>query len=162
MNCVVVVRPEIVGPLRDALHSVIQQAAEGVANVADWSRCEQCPVWYVERLERLERVFALLEVVGWSDADLREHRWAVLKAVEALALAAQNDLDELDDGIRCGRWRESVKRAEIVGRALTLRDFGTTAIVHVACMDAEEREAQQETMLVRSARAFPRGRRHWR
>jgi len=145
MNSVLEVRPEILPPLRDALHGVIQQAAEGVVNVADWSRCEQCPVWYVAHLERLERVFALLDAVGWSDADrvhaihldLREHRWAVLKAVEVSALSAQGDLYGITGQIGSAERHESVKRGELVRRALALRDFGTTVIVKVAYMDAE-------------------------
>lgn len=56
MNSMLYTPPQIVAYLRDALHSVIKQVAERIVSVADWSREEQCPGWYVEHLERVERV----------------------------------------------------------------------------------------------------------
>ncbi|MGC2372386.1 MAG: hypothetical protein WA484_00785 [Solirubrobacteraceae bacterium] len=151
MNSMLYIPPQIIAYVRDALHSVIGQAAERIANVADWSREEQCPVWYVEHLERLERVFALLEVLGWSEADcssairidLCEHRWALLKALEVLALDAQDDLDELDLGIKLSRTARLRRGGDALRRAFELRDFGSAAIVQVALLDAEEHRRQR-------------------
>jgi hypothetical protein len=141
MNSMLYTPPQIVGYLRDALHSVIKQVAERIASVADWSREEQCAVWYVEHLERVERAFALLEVLGWSERDrssairidLNEHRWALLKALEVLALDAQDDLDL--GSPRVGRLSKGRDRLR---RAFELQAFGSEAIVQVALLDAED------------------------
>jgi hypothetical protein len=145
MNSMLYTPPQIVAHLRDALHSVIKQLAERIASVVDWSREEQCAVWYVEHLERVERVFALLEVLGWSERDrcgaiwidLNEHRWAVLKALEILARDAQDDLDELDLGIESPRAAGVRKGRDRLRRAFELQAFGSEAIVQVALLDAE-------------------------
>ncbi len=146
MNSMLYTPPQIVVYLRDALHSVIKQVAERIASAADWSREEQCPVWYVEHLERVERIFALLEVLGWSDRDrsgairidLNEHRWAFLKALEVLALDAQDDLDGLDLGIESPRAARLRKGHDPLRRAFELQAFGSEAIVQVALLDAQD------------------------
>lgn len=146
MNSMLYVSPQIVAYLRDALHSVIKQVAERIVSAADWSREEQCPVWYVEHLERVERVFALFEVLGWSETDrsgairidLCEHRWALLKALEVLALDEQDDLDELDLGIEFPRAVRLRKGRDPLRKAFELQAFGSEAIVQVALLDAED------------------------
>ncbi len=146
MSSMLYIPPQIVGYLRDALHSVVKQVAERIVCAADWSREEQCSVWYVEHLERVERVFALLEVLGWSERDhsgairidLNEHRWALLKALEILALDAQNDLDELDLGIESPRTARLSKGRDPLRRAFELQAFGSEAVVQVALLDAED------------------------
>jgi hypothetical protein len=146
MNSMLYTPPRIVAYLRDALHSVIKQVAERIVSAADWSREEQCPAWYVEHLERVERIFALLEVLGWSERDrcgairidLNEHRWALLKALEVLALQAQDDLDELDLGIDSPRSARLSKGRDRLRRAFELQAFGSEAIVQVALLDAED------------------------
>ncbi len=146
MNSMLYIPPQIVDYLRNALHSVIKQVAEKVVSAADWSREEQCPVRYPEHLERVERVFALFEVLGWSErdrsgaiwVDLCEHRWALLKALEVLALDAQDDLDELDFGIEFPRAVRLSKGRDRLRRAFELQAFGSEAIVQVALLDAED------------------------
>jgi hypothetical protein len=146
MHSMLYIPPQIVGYLRDSLHSVIKQLAERIASVADWSREEQCAVWYVEHLERVERVFALLEVLGWSERDrcgaiwidLNEHRWALLKALEVLALEAQDALDELDLGIESPQAARVHRGRDRLRRAFELQAFGSEAIVQVALLDAED------------------------
>jgi hypothetical protein len=76
---------------------------------------------------RLDRVFTLLDVVGWCQADqpaevrtdLCEHRWAVLRAIEVMALVAADELDEVDT--------ERAKRGEPPKRSATLNRAATPA-----------------------------------
>jgi hypothetical protein len=147
MSTMLTVPAELVGHLRNGLHSAIQPPVEGIAEVVDRQGRERHPEWYLEHFERLEMVLALLEVLGWCEADqaaevridLREHRWALLKAIKVLALVAGDELDELDmvDVERAGR-SEPPKRKETIRRVFALRDFCLAVTVGVARLDAGE------------------------
>jgi hypothetical protein len=96
---------------------------------------------------QLDKVFALLDVVGWCEADkpaevridLCEHRWALLKAIEVMALVAADELDELGkvDAERARRG-ERPKREATLKRVSTVSDFSWAAIVRIARLDADE------------------------
>jgi hypothetical protein len=152
MSTMLTVPAEMVGDLRSGLHSAIQPPVEGIAEVVDQPGRERHPEWYVEHFERLEQVLALLDLLGWCETDqpaevridLREHRWALLEAIEVVALVAGDNLDELDmvDAERTGR-SEPPKRKETIGRVFALRDFCLAVTVQVARLDAGEEPSRR-------------------
>jgi hypothetical protein len=147
MSNILTVPAEMVGHLRNGLHSAIQPPVEGIAGVVDRAGRERHPEWYLEHFARLDQVLALLDVIGWSETDeptevridLCEHREALLKAIEVLAFVAHDDLDELDilDAERAKRG-ELPTRSATLKRATAVSDFGWTAIVSIARLDAAE------------------------
>jgi len=147
MSSTLEVPAEMVGHLRSALHSSIQPPAEGIAQVADLPDREEHPEWYLKHFVQLDRVLALLDVVGWSAADqpaevridLCEHRWALLKAIEVMALVAADELDGLDEAdAERARQGKPPKRAATLNRVSAVSEFSWAAIVRIARLDASE------------------------
>jgi hypothetical protein len=146
MSSMLEVPTEMVGELRSALHSLIQAPAEGIAEVVDLADHEEHPKWYLKYFVRLDRVLALLDVIGWRGADhlaevridLCEHRWALLRAIEVIALVAADELDELDEvDAERARRGEPPKRSATLKRASVVSEFSWATIVRIARLDAQ-------------------------
>ena len=145
MSSMLEVPTEMVVGMRSALHSLIQAPAEGIAEVVDMAGREEHPEWYLKHFVRLDRVLALLDVVGWCEVDqpaqvridLCEHRWTVLMAIEVMALVAADELDELNqvDAERAKRG-EPPKRSATLNRAAAMSEFSWAAIIRIARLDA--------------------------
>jgi hypothetical protein len=108
---------------------------------------ERHPECYAKDFARLEEVLALLNAIGWSEAeqpaevviDLCEHRWALLKAIETVARVAADELDEIA-AVHAERAAkgEMPKRKSTLKRVFAVSDFCWTAVIAIARMDAEE------------------------
>jgi hypothetical protein len=147
MRTMLTVPAEMVVPLRSGLHSSMQPPLEGIADAVDREGCEQHPEWYAKHFAHLDEVLALLDVVGWSEADrpaevvidLCEHRWALLKAIEVVARVAADELDEVAavNTERVARG-EAPLREKTLKRVFAVNDFCWTVVIDIARMDAEE------------------------
>lgn len=151
MSTMLTVPAELVGDLRNGLHSAIQPPVEGIAEVANRQGREHHPEWYLEHFDHLENVLALLEVIGWCEVDqppvvridMREHRWAILKAIEVIALLAIDELDDLDTVDReRARRGETSKRTAAIRHVFALRDFCFAVTVAVADLDSTEEQSR--------------------
>jgi hypothetical protein len=147
MSVLFVVPAGMVGHLRGGLYSEIGGAAQAVLRVVEMPDREERPERYREPLERLDRVRALLDVVGWGETDppvevrvdLREHRWALMKALELALLIGSQDLEEADlvDAERAGRG-EAPRREVTTVRVLMLREFVSEVEARVGILGANE------------------------
>jgi hypothetical protein len=134
MNTTLTVPADMVGHLRNGLHSALGGAAQRIWQTVDLPGREQHPEWYTEDRQHVERACALLDLIGWGDSDqptevqvdLREHRWALTKALEVVLLVADDDLKEADavDAERAKRG-EPPKRDATTKRVLALREFAS-------------------------------------
>jgi hypothetical protein len=130
----VTVPAEMVGHLRNGLHSVLGGGAQGISQLVDRPGREQHPEWYQEPREHFNRACALLDLIGWSDPaqpaaaqiDLREHRWALMAALDVVLLIADADMEEADavDAERAKRG-EQPKREATIKRVLATREFAS-------------------------------------
>jgi hypothetical protein len=129
---IITVPAEMVGELRNGLHTVLGDAAQGVSQVTDRPDRERHPEWYVEHRERFERAWALLDLVGWGEPkqpaalriDLRQHHHAV---TEALGVRLQVGADDLKEAgavdVERAADGEPSKREATIRRVHTLREF---------------------------------------
>ncbi len=119
-----VVRADMVGHLRIGLHTLITDAAQELSRIGEIPDREQHPEHYGEPLAHLDWTRALLDRIGWGDVDpaaaveldLREHFWALSRALEVALQIAVQDLEEahlVDD--------ERARRGEPPGRNATTR-----------------------------------------
>ena len=132
MNTTLTVPAEMVGQLRDGLHSVLGGAAQDISQTAEQPGREQHPESYEEPREHYDRACVLLDLIGWGDpeqptpaqVDLPAHRWALMEALDVLLLDADADMEEADavDAERAKRG-EPPKREATTRRVLALREF---------------------------------------
>jgi hypothetical protein len=168
MRTMLTVPAEMVIPLRSGLHSSLQLPVEGLADVADREGRECHPEWYAKHFAHLDEVLALLDVVGWSAADqpaeveidLCEHRWALLKAIEAVARVAADELDavtaiEADRAVR----GETSKCKTTLRRLFAVNDFCWTVVIRIVRVDAEQQTSRRAPRIGTARRkdAAPRG-----
>jgi hypothetical protein len=96
----------IVRYLREALHSQLGMAADGISE-ASHEVGQAWLVLYVEPLERLDRGRALLDLIGWKDTadegpatiNLVGHRQMLLRALQA-QLTAERDMSHEDTTLK--------------------------------------------------------------
>lgn len=122
----------MLGELRNGLHTVLGDAAQGISQVTDAGGRERHPEWYAEHRERFERTWALLDLIGWSEPkhpsalrlDLQRHGEAMIEALDVRLLVAEDDLKEADavDTERAERG-EPPKRQQTIERAEAVREF---------------------------------------
>lgn len=128
----ITVPAEMLGELRNGLHTVLGDAAQGTSQITDTGGRERHPEWYAEHRERFERTWALLDLIGWSEPkhpaalrlDLHRHGEAVIEALDVRRLVAEDDLKEADavDTERAERG-EPPKRHQTIERAEAVREF---------------------------------------
>lgn len=128
----ITVPAEMLSELRNGLHTVLGDAAQGISQVTDAGGRERHPEWYAEHRERFERTWALLDLIGWSEPkhppalrlDLYGHRQAVIEALDVRLLVAEDDLKEAGavDAERAERG-EPPKRQQTIERAEAVREF---------------------------------------
>jgi hypothetical protein len=146
MSTTLIVPAEMVGHLRNGLHSSIGDAVQEIAHVVDMPDREQHPERYREPLEHFDAVRALLDLIGWGETDppvevsvdLREHRRALTDALQIALLAGNDDLEEAEaiDAQRARR-AEPPKREATTRRVLALREF-------VAAVEAQVERSMAE------------------
>lgn len=123
---------EMLRELRNGLHTVLGDAAQGISQITDTGGREHHPEWYAEHRERFERTWALLDLIGWSEPkhpsalrlDLHRHGQAMIEALHVRLLVAEDDLKEADvvDVERAERG-EPPKRRQTAERVEAVRDF---------------------------------------
>jgi hypothetical protein len=128
----ITVPAEMLSELRNGLHTVLGDAAQGISQISDTGGRERHPEWYAEHRERFERTWTLLDLIGWSEPkhpsavrlDLRQHGHAMIEALDVRLLVAEDDLKEADavDAERAQRG-EPPKRQQTLERAQAVRDF---------------------------------------
>jgi hypothetical protein len=128
----ITVPAEMLREVRNGLHTVLGDAAQGISQITDTGGRERHPEWYAEHRERFERTWALLDLIGWSEPkhpsalrlDLRQHGQAMIEALDVRLLVAEDDLKEADavDAERAQRG-EPPKRQQTVERAEAVREF---------------------------------------
>jgi len=131
----ITVPAEMLGELRNGLHTNLGDAAHGISQITDTGGRERHPEWYAEHRERFERTCALLDLIGWSElkqtaaiqVDLRRHAQAMIEALDVRLLVAEDDLKEADtvDAERAKRG-EPPKRQQTVERVEAVREFAAT------------------------------------
>jgi hypothetical protein len=151
MRTMLIVPAEMVCPLRSGLHSSRQSPVQWIAAVVDREGRDRHPEWYAKHFAHLEEVLALLDVVGWSEADqpakveidLGEHRWALLKAIEIVARVAADELDEVAvvNTEHAARGDTSMRKRTLK-RVFAVNDFCWTVVIRIAGMDVEEQAAR--------------------
>ncbi len=129
---IITVPAEMVSELRDGLHTVLGDAAQGISLVTDNGGRECHPEWYAEHGERLERTWALLDLIGWGEPkqpaairiDLRKHHQAVTEAFRVRLQVTADSLKEAHtvDAERAEHGEPS-KRDATTRRVRTLREF---------------------------------------
>jgi hypothetical protein len=103
MSTPLVIPPSVVSILRSAVLFEIGDAASEISTVSARARAESHPEWFAGHLEHLDTQRALLDALGWSEAeveveiDLDKHRAALVKAL-ANQLETELDLMEADPG----------------------------------------------------------------
>jgi len=132
MSQILTVPAEMVGHLRNGLHSSIGDAVQEIAHVVDMPGREQHPERYREPLEHFDAVRALLDLIGWGETDppvevsvdLHEHRRSLTGALQIALLAGNDDLEgaEATDAQQARRG-EPPKREARTRRVLALREF---------------------------------------
>jgi hypothetical protein len=130
----ITVPAEMLRELRNGLHTVLGDAAQGISQITDAGGRESHPEWYAEHRERFERTWALLDLIGWSEPqhpsalrlDFRQHGQAMIEALDVRLLVAEDDVKEADtvDAERAKRG-EPPKRQQTVKRAEAVREFAT-------------------------------------
>lgn len=130
----ITVPPEMLGELRNGLHSVLGNASEGISQVTDMGGRERHPEWHAEHRERFERAWALLDLIGWRapkqpgaiSLDLPRHSQAIIETLDVLLLIGEDDLEEADavDAERA-RHGEAPKRRATAARVEKVREFAT-------------------------------------
>ncbi|HEY5342889.1 MAG TPA: hypothetical protein VIJ66_04440 [Solirubrobacteraceae bacterium] len=146
MNIALTVPAEMVGHLRNGLHSVIGGAARDISQTTEQPGREHHPESYEEPREHYDRTCALLDLIGWGDpeqptqaqVDLPTHRWALMEALDVLLLVADADMEEADtvDAERAKRG-EAAKREATTRRVLALREFASAAKARVDALDEQ-------------------------
>jgi hypothetical protein len=63
-GAIVTVPAEMAGELRNDLHSVLGEAADGISATTELSGRERHPEWYAEHRNRFERTLVLLDLIG--------------------------------------------------------------------------------------------------
>jgi hypothetical protein len=100
MSAWLTVPAEMVGLLREGLHSEIEAAVHLIAPVVEAPGREEHPERYQAPLARLDAARALLDLVGWSTAgppvdvrvDLRQHHRSLLRALRSELLVEEEAL----------------------------------------------------------------------
>jgi hypothetical protein len=96
---------EMVGPIRDGLHTALGDAAQRIEDVSTKPERERHPEWYAEPREHYRSVCRLLDLIGWggggessadAELDLRENAWALMAAVDAALVLAEEQWHERD------------------------------------------------------------------
>jgi len=136
----------MLGELRNGLHNALGQATQDVSLVTDRGGRERHPEWYVQPLERLEGVRALLDLVGWAEigppaavqVDLDAHRWALMSALEIALIVGGDDVEEAGkvDAQRAERG-QAPKRDVTLVRVLALREFISTVEEQASALGAQ-------------------------
>jgi hypothetical protein len=133
-GAIITVPAEMLSELRNGLHTVLGDAAQGVSQATERYERERHPEWYAEHRERFERTWTLLDLIGWGKPkqpaaihiDLREHHQAVAEALEVRLLIASDDLNEADKvDAEHTEHDEPPKREVTTGRVHALREFAT-------------------------------------
>jgi hypothetical protein len=130
----ITVPAEMLGELRNGLHTVLGNVAQEISQITDCKGRERHPRWYRVPREEYLRTCALLDLIGWGEPkrpaalhlDLRKYRQAVTEALEVRLRVASDDLKEARkvDTERAERG-EPPKREQTTQRVRSLREFAT-------------------------------------
>ena len=144
---IITVPAEMASELRDGLHTVLGDAAEGVSQTTEQFEREDHPECYAEQRERFERTWALLDLIGWHEPkqpatvriNLREHHRAMTEALDVRLLVAADDLEEANavDAERAEQG-EPPKREATTTQVLALREFAASIEDLVGHMETPE------------------------
>jgi hypothetical protein len=146
-GALVTVPVEMIYELRKSPHIELSGAAQDIDAVAIRMGQVIHPEWYEEPLGRFDAIRALLDEIGWWNTDppaevrfdLDPHRLAVTRALEAVLLFAEADMNELDavEAERAKRGEPST-REDTTRRVLALREFAAAIKDLVGRIEIEE------------------------
>jgi hypothetical protein len=132
MSTTLTIPAETVLDVREALFSLMGDATEQIDQTLIRPGREVHPEWYQSGRSQLERVFALLDLVGWAtedephevELDPREHGKTLTEAAERYLpfLADQEREADVNDQRRA-ELGERPRKDEIVRRAAAFREF---------------------------------------
>ncbi len=105
MSTPLVIPPAVVSILRSAVLFEIGDAASEISTVSARARAESHPEWFAGHLNHFDTQRALLDALGWSEADIEieaeidldQHRAALVRAL-ANQLETELDLMDADPG----------------------------------------------------------------
>jgi hypothetical protein len=121
------VMPEV----RAGLFCLMGDATEAISQTLTRRDCEHHPDWYAGDRDKLEGVFAVLDLIGWDAGEPRDVTVELLEHGQTLKAAADSYLPCLADQEREAdvndKWRaeegEPPRKQEIVDRLLAFREF---------------------------------------
>jgi Tfp pilus assembly protein PilN len=147
VSLIVTVPAELVGALRNALHSVLGEAAEEVSAVSVTPDRERHPERYQEPRMMLEGACGLLDMIGWvapslacaAQIDLVEHRAVLLRGLEVMLDLADAELADVEavEARRAAR-REASVRAATIERVRAQHEFAEAVKDLVSSSEARE------------------------
>lgn len=132
MSTTLTIPAEIVPDVREALFSLMGDATEQIDQALIRPGRELHPEWYEEARHQLERVFALLDLVGWAakdeprevEVDPREHGKTLTETAERyLPFLADADREADANDQRRAAQGKPPRKKEIVERGAAFREF---------------------------------------
>jgi len=147
MSTTLTIAAGVMPDMRAGLFCLMGDATEGISQTLTRRDCEDHPEWYEEDRSKLERVFAMLDLIGWAageprdvTVELLDHGQTLKEAADSYlpALADQQHEAEVND-----RWRaeqgEPPRKQEIVDRHFAFREFAAVVEERLAMANARKR-----------------------
>jgi hypothetical protein len=127
MSTTVRIPANVLPDIREAVLSVMHDAAQNVSEPVTRPEHERRPEWFVKGREELEHLWAILDIIGWHETDELdgdEYGQTILDAAADHAELYPTWEEEADasDEWRAGRG-EPPRKGEIFRRGAALREF---------------------------------------
>jgi hypothetical protein len=139
----------VVDMLREGVYAEIGWAGEALHQIASADDRETGQERFRGLSEHLHSAYALLDGIGWASTvppvdvqiDLRKDRPALVKALDAALLFAEDELKDIDkrDAKRAERGQAPEGEATIE-RVAALHEFATTVAARIDALTVEEGE----------------------
>jgi hypothetical protein len=149
MGAIFTLPAEMAGPIRAGLHTALGDAAQRIEDVSTRPERERHPEWYAEPREHYRHVCALLDLIGWGEPhepaevpiDLRDHEWALMAALEAALVVAEDQWRDRDriDAERAERG-EPPRGGAVAERLEVLRELRWAAKLQLQCQAGGDEE----------------------
>jgi len=132
MSRTLTIPANLIADVREALFGLMGDATEQIDQALIHPGREAHPEWYEKGRSQLERVFSLLDLVGWAahgephavDVDLREHGRTLKEAADGhLAFLADQEREADANDERRAEHGEPPRKDEIVERAAAFREL---------------------------------------
>jgi hypothetical protein len=134
MSTTLTIPANVVPDLREGLLCLMGDATQEINGALIRPERELHPEWFKTGRQRMDHAFALLDLIGWAAGgesrvvriEVRTYGQPLKEAVDSFLplLAAQEEEADASDVWRAEHGK-APRKAEIIGRALVLREFAT-------------------------------------